>query len=413
MFSGYGSIKIAKNFLQLSEISDVGTRIQGLDPHDQVLSWHYKYSFLALSLSLTSSSLLYLNIPIMSNFAYSLVSADTEWEPLRSVIVGHAENSCFPYAPPHMIKATMPEEYFKEFRPNHPFPAEILERAEEELTQFVSILQQHGVRVYRPKIEDWSKVGGYTAAMPRDGLLTVGHTIIEACFAWECRHQEIELSYANILDELEKDSSVTVVRAPIVARPDSLYDGVQGSTNGVHEWAINNSRPAFDAADFLRFGKTIIGQFSNVTNQKGVEYLQNAVPEGYIVEILDVTDEHAMHIDATLLPLRDGLLIYNPERVSEAALRRHKIFQNWELHAYPHPPTPRKFPPRYMTSGWISMNVLSLDEKTVVVEAGDKEFAEYIKKFGMEPIMCPFQHVNSIGGSFHCATVDLVREGRN
>lgn len=346
----------------------------------------------------------------MSNSSTPLVSADNEWSPLRSVILGLAENSCFPHAPSHMIKATMPEEHFEKFRPDHPFPAELLRRADEELSQFASILKENGVRVYRPQRVDWSKVGGYTAAMPRDGFLTVGNTIIEACFAWECRQQEIDLAFTNILEELEKDRSVKVVRAPKVASPESIYEGVGSRKDGTHEWAINNSRPAFDAADFLRFGKTLIGQLSNVTNEKGVEYLQNAVPEGYTVELLDVNDPHAMHIDATILPLRQGLLIYNPERVTEKALRKHKLFQNWELHAYPHSPPPRDSPPRYMTSGWLLMNVLSLDEKKVLVEAGDKDFAEYIKTFGMEPILCPFQHVNSIGGSFHCATVDLVRQ---
>ena len=125
-------------------------------------------------------------------------------------------------------------------------------------------------------------------------------------------------------------------------RPDVLYEGVEGfgeknavngevnGTNGVqlHEWAINNACPAFDAADFIRFGKTIVGQLSNVTNQKGVEYLGKAVPEGYSVELLDVTDEHAMHIDATVLPLRQGLLIYNPERVSEKALRKLELLKD-------------------------------------------------------------------------------------
>ena len=64
-----------------------------------------------------------------------------------------------------------------------------------------------------------------------------------------------------------------------------------------------------------------------------------------------------------------------------------------------------------MTSGWLLMNVLSLDEKRVIVEAGDIELADYNRKLGMEPIPCPFQHVHSIGGSFHCATVDLARQG--
>lgn len=348
----------------------------------------------------------------MSDSSTPLVSADTEWSPLRSVIVGLAENSCFPSAPSHMIKATMPEEHFEEFRRNHRFPAELLQQADKELTQFVSILLENGVQVRRPESVDWSKVCGYTASMPRDGLLTVGNTIIEACFAWECRQQEIGLAYTKILDELEKDSCVKVIRAPTVARPESIYEGVGSRNGGAHEWAINNSRPAFDAADFLRFGKTIIGMLSNVTNKKGVEYLQNAVPKGYEVEILDVTDEHAMHIDTTILPLRQGLLIYNPERITETSLRKHRLFRDWELHAYPHTPPPREYPPRYMSSGWLLMNVLSLNEKKVVVEAGDKTFAEYIKKFGMEPILCPFQHVHSIGGSFHCATVDLVREER-
>lgn len=341
-----------------------------------------------------------------------LVSANNEWSPLQSVIVGRTENSCFPHEALHMITATMPDEHHDKFKPNHRFPSEILHRANQELEQFASILEENEVQVHRPRKVDWHKVGGYTAAMPRDGLLTVGNTIIEACFAWGCRRQEIDLAFSNILDELEKDKLVKVVRAPKVAQPDTLYDGVGVNENGVHEWAINNSRPAFDAADFMRFGKTVIGQLSNVTNMKGVEYLRAAVPEGYAVEILEVDDPHAMHIDATILPLRQGLLVYNPDRVTETALRKHDVFRGWALHAYPHQPSPRDYPPRYMTSGWLLMNVLSLDEKRVVVEAGDVEFAEYIKTLGMEPIACPFQHVNSIGGSFHCATVDLVRSGK-
>lgn len=42
-----------------------------------------------------------------------------------------------------------------------------------------------------------------------------------------------------------------------------------------------------------------------------------------------------MHIDATILPLRQGLVLYNPKRVSDEVLRKHTVFHNWELHAYP------------------------------------------------------------------------------
>ena len=143
----------------------------------------------------------------------------------------------------------------------------------------------------------------------------------------------------------------------------------------------------------------------------GVDYIRSIIePEGYSVALLDTNDPHAMHIDATILTLRQGLLVFNPERVTESALRRLPLFADWELIPYPHQPKPRSEPPLYMTSAWLVMNVLSLDEKTLVIEAGDTEFKTFVEGLGFEAIPCEFKHVNSIGGSFHCATVDLVRD---
>ena len=245
--------------------------------------------------------------------------------------------------------------------------------------------------------------------MPRDGLLTVGNTIIEACFSWGCRRHEINLAFSDTLQDLAKDPSVSVVRAPKIVNPDTIYDECGMLSDGAHEWAINESRPAFDAADFMRFGKVLIGQLSNVTNAKGVAYLRSVIPKGYEVEILEVNDPHAMHIDATILPLRRGLLVYNPLRVTETSLKKHAILDSWKIVPYPFIPRPRTHPPLFMTSAWLCLNVLSLSDRKVVVEEQDSDFAGWVKQFGIEPILCPFQHVNSLGGSFHCATVDLVR----
>lgn len=58
----------------------------------------------------------------------------------------------------------------------------------------------------------------------------------------------------------------------------------------------------------------------------------------------------------------------------------------------------------------VMLNALSLDENRIMAEASEIQFASWLEhKFGMEPIMLPFKHVNSIGGSFHCSTVDMVR----
>lgn len=303
----------------------------------------------------------------------------------------------------------MPDQYWKEFRPDHPFPARISEIADTELNQLASILEHEGIKVYRPKSVNWCEIGGYTGAMPRDGFLTVGNHIIESAFAWGCRRHEIALAYEDVLSELAQDPFVRVIRAPTPPNPDTIYDepvggGVEGSP-----WVINNSRVAFDAADFMRFGKTLIGQYSHVTNVKGVEYLRSQIPQGYSVEMLDVTSPHAMHIDTTICPLRQGLLIYCPFRVSEKALRKHQVLSDWDLRPLPFAPKPRLEPPSFTCSDWLVMNVLVLDGKKVIVDETDTEFADWMRELGMQPIMCPLRHVNSIGGASHCATVDLVR----
>ena len=308
-----------------------------------------------------------------------------------------------------MIEATMPSEHWQHFRPDraNPFPADVVAQADRELDNLAALLEGRGIQVFRPQQVNWHKVGGYTAAMPRDGLITVGNHLIEAPFAWRCRRNEIDLAYGRVLADLEKDASVRVFRAPKRSEKDTLCD----SSDVVgHPWVINDTRPAFDAADFMRFGKVLIGQFSHVTNAKGVEYLRQCLPTGYVVEMLTVNDPNAMHIDATLLPLREGLLAYNPKKTSQDALRRISVLRDWDLRPFPLEPKVPDYPPLFMTSPWLALNLLVLDGKHVLVERQDEECARWIESLGMTVILCPFRHVNSIGGSFHCATVDLVRE---
>jgi glycine amidinotransferase len=223
------------------------------------------------------------------SFQSTFVSAEDEWSPLRAVIVGRAEGSAFPSEPDGMITKTMPSQHRANFKPFHSFPPAILTRAQEELDQFADLLAGMRIRVYRPDQIDWLKVGGYTGAMPRDGLMVVGNTIIESHFAWRCRRHEINLAYSRILDELSTQSdSLTICRAPTILGHDTLYDGgeeekhVPAAADGyTQRWAINNSRPAFDAADFMRFGKIIVGQMSHVTNRNGIKLLQALVPDDY------------------------------------------------------------------------------------------------------------------------------------
>lgn len=340
-----------------------------------------------------------------------LVNADDEWSPLKAVVVGRAGRACFPPGPPAVIAATMPAAHTSRFTPNSPFPDIVVVKAEAELDCLAAILKAEGILVYRPRPGiDWLAENGYTGAMPRDGLMTVGNTLIESCFAWACRGGEIELAYGGLLEDLGRDGRVRVVRRPASSFADTLMEGAETGVDRDTPWLINNSRPAFDAADFMRFGTVILGQYSHVTNQAGIAYVREHLPPGYRLEILAVNDPNAMHIDATILPLRNGLLVYNPNKVTKEALRKHDVLADWRLEPYPFQPQAPDDPPLYMTSPWLCLNALVLDGRRVVVESTDDETARWFEHLGMKCIKCPFRHVNSIGGSFHCATVDLVRE---
>ncbi|MGH3670450.1 MAG: amidinotransferase [Pseudonocardiaceae bacterium] len=343
------------------------------------------------------------------------VSSHNEWDPLEEVIVGIIDDASFP--PWHsVLEPVLPVGQHATFRRHagEPFPAERVAAARAELDEFVSILEGEGVTVRRPDpipqrrpytTLNWSSTGMY-AAMPRDTLLVVGDEIIECPMAWRSRYYE-SLAYRPLLKRYFKAGSRWTA-GPKPELTDDLYDGSWTDTpdDGNPQLVITEFEPTFDAADFLRFGRDIVGQKSNVTNRFGIEWLRRHLGSEYRVHVLQFRDAHPMHIDATLMPLAPGKLLINPERVPKVSA----LFRGWDVRPAPQPVIPDSHP-LYLTSKWINMNILVIDENRAVVEASDEPMVAALKGFGVTPIRCPFQNFNSFGGSFHCATVDVRRSG--
>ncbi len=346
----------------------------------------------------------------------SAVCSYNEWDTLEEVIVGVVEGSRIPEYD-HSVKASAPthQAQFFQTQAGQSFPEEIIEKASEELNAFVKILEQSGVKVSRPDSIDhsksystphWNCKNGMYQAMPRDLLLVIGNEIIESPLAWRSRHYEIN-AYRSILKDLFNRGG-RWESAPRPELPDGFYENGYTETNfGVEpEFAINEYEPTFDAADFIRCGRDIFAQQSNVTNEAGIRWLERHIGPKFRIHRLKFEDTHPMHIDASLMPLAPGQLLVNPLRVKEIP----EMFKNWNI-MYAPPSTLPESHPLYMTSSWISMNVFMMDQKHVVVEKHEIPTIQLLERNGFEVIACEFRNFYSFGGGFHCATCDVRRNG--
>jgi len=344
------------------------------------------------------------------------VNSHNEWDPLEEVIVGTVEGSAIPPWDVS-LRATMPEKHWDFFQRSgdRRFPPQLVENARRELEDFVHILEAEGIKVRRPDAADysrpfatpdWESENGVYSAMPRDLLLVVGEEIIEAPMAWRSRYFEVN-AYRSLLKEYSR-AGARWTSAPRPTLVDELYDHnfEDPPEDGPARYVINDFEPTFDAADFVRCGRDVIGQLSNVTNAFGVEWLQRHLGSDYRVHVIDVHDSHPMHIDATLMPLAPGKVLINPERLP----RIPELFKSWDVLEAPLPCFPDDLP-LYMSSKWLSMNVLSFDEERVVVERGEHRMIRALEDWGFKPIPCAFRNFNAFGGAFHCATLDVRRRG--
>ncbi|MFH8632111.1 amidinotransferase [Streptomyces lydicus] len=347
--------------------------------------------------------------------AESPVCSYTEWDPLEEVIVGIVDGASFPTWH-EALPPVLPADQHETFRRNagRPFPPEQVAAARAELEELVHILEGEGVRVRRPEAIpqrtpyttlDWTSTGMY-AAMPRDAILVVGDDIIECPMAWRSRYYE-NLAYRPLLKEYFRGGAKwTAAPKPELTDAQFDQDWTDPGEDGPQRLVVTEFEPTFDAADFTRCGRDIIAQKSNVTNEFGIEWLRRHLGDAYRIHVFEFNDPHPMHIDATLVPMAPGKLLVHPERVTEVP----GLFKGWDVQAAPAPVIPDGHP-LYMTSKWINMNILMLDEERVIVEAQDEPMIATMKKFGFTPIPCNFRNFNSFGGSFHCATVDVRRRG--
>ena len=56
------------------------------------------------------------------------------------------------------------------------------------------------------------------------------------------------------------------------------------------------------------------------------------------------------------------------------------------------------------------MNLFSINENLVALEEHQHNLRKELEKYNIECAMLPMRHQRTLGGGFHCVTLDLERE---
>jgi len=356
------------------------------------------------------------------------VNSWNEWDPLKHIIVGVADNCMVPPLEPAVDAKMQLDTEIRDVA-GSPRTKDSVDKANAQLDNFADLLRKRGVRVDRPTAldfkqpaatPDWEVECMFGCMPPRDLLLTVGNQMVEATMSYRCRWFEY-LCYRDLLNSyFEDDPNMRFEAAPKPRLTLASYkQGYKERASdeqrrlelvAAKDFVTTEAEPLFDAAEVLRCGKDLFVQHGMTANLKGIDWLQRHFPDHRVHAMNFPGDPYPIHIDCTFVAIRPGLVINNPIR--KALPEQRKLFEQngWEIveAAKPAHDTP---PPLCYSSVWLSMNVLVLDPKTIFVEESEVYQAEQLDKLGFEVIPVPFRDAYAFGGGLHCGTADVYREG--
>jgi N-dimethylarginine dimethylaminohydrolase len=113
-----------------------------------------------------------------------------------------------------------------------------------------------------------------------------------------------------------------------------------------------------------------------------------------------------VHIDSTIVPLREGVVMLNASRVNFDKVPQ--VFDGWQK-IWVNDVVAQGFYEYPYASKWIAMNMLVVDPNTVICDRNQTELIKTLKSYRFEVIPLELRHSRTLGGGFHCVTLDLER----
>ncbi|CAM2712407.1 unnamed protein product [Rotaria socialis] len=415
-----------------------------------------------------------------------LVNCWTEWGPLELVCVGSAQGMCYPDETPVYSCATGPlslRPYLQLIA--GPRPKSRIQQAQNQLDHLADllraesvvvansiadlldgdigkvlsrkqtslvgscetddgrILQKNKIDVCRPTLPSgeqprfnhqlatphFTSNYQFGLACPRDLIITIGDTVVEAPTATHFRYFETEY-YKTILYSLwARDSNMKWMQPPKpTCSPVHMFHDVDYWQKTSHEdfyhsvhadtgykTNLNESEIAFDAADMMRMGKDVFYKKSTTANNQGLTWFRRTFPH-LRFHMMHFPTNGGRHLDVSLVPLRPptsgshGLVLVNQNFPPLANEMKLFTDNDWRPIWAPLPATDALAPFAICSSN-LNMNLLSLNDHCVIIEECEVPLYKLLHdEHGFDVITCPFRVINEFGGGIHCATWDIHRQ---
>jgi N-dimethylarginine dimethylaminohydrolase len=116
-----------------------------------------------------------------------------------------------------------------------------------------------------------------------------------------------------------------------------------------------------------------------------------------------------VHIDSTIVALNADQFVVNGSRLDRNRKNLPRHIRNKEIF-FVEEVVAQGFYQYPYASKWIALNMLSIDPRTVIVDAKQEAMIQALEQgMGMTVIPLELRHSRTLGGGFHCVTLDLVR----
>jgi len=301
-----------------------------------------------------------------------MINSWNEWDPLKEVIVGIADHANWPSTDPVFAEESTKTLWTETPVPSGPVPQWIIDEANEDLDALARVCRDYGAVVHRPQPYNYVKRQGMYGYCPRDRVLIAGNKVVDVSMMYPCRNQEFRsLEHAWVGCE------------PLIMP--------------------KNSGMILDAANICRLGNTWLFLESHSGNRAAHDWLCEQFPQ---INIELCNFYAGVHIDSTVVPLREGLVLLNAHRVSESNCPQ--AFAGWTK-IYVDEVVAQDFYQYPYASKWIALNMLVLDPYTVIVDRHQTQLIQTLEQHQFTVIPLELRHSRTLGGGFHCVTLDTWR----